>query len=567
MRLAIPFSLIFLWVTLFLALPVLCQPPILIIDLDGNNNSVPVIETTLDALDVEYETFTFFPPDLSIYEGVFICLGIFSDNHELTPVEGQVLADYLNNGGSIYMEGGDTWAYDPPTVVHPMFNINGTFDGSGDLGTIIGQNDTFTENMSFGYNGDNNWIDHLEPITPAFRIFDNQNPLYGTGIAQDAGTYKTIGVSFEFGGLIDGTTPSTKTELMSRYLEFLDISLAPEAFFYVSDTVICENEAVFFYDASAGNIISWNWIFEGALPESSSEQNPVVTYPNQGSWAVFLEVSDGVENSILYLNEYIVVGTTPTAAPSPSGISLLCANLGNTSYTTIGITGITDYDWIIEPPEAGSISGSGTNIIVVWEEGFLGDADLQVAGINYCGVGAYSDPLIITRYLPEVTLMLPAYVALSTPPFELTGGLPVGGEYSGPGVLNGIFDPAEAGLGMHTISYTYTDNNYCTVVAIDSIGVTQFTGVGSHQNTHVALTIFPNPSSGNFNIQFNNEEADIISIKLFNSLNEMVWELKNISTYKNYLQMVQLENYPTGFYYLQVSGENVHLMHKIILKR
>ncbi|MCD4732163.1 MAG: T9SS type A sorting domain-containing protein, partial [Bacteroidales bacterium] len=396
-------------------------------------------------------------------------------------------------------------------------------------------------------------------------ILENQNPPYGTGIAYDAGTYKTIGASHEFGGLSDGASPSTKTELMTGYLEFLDISLSPEASLYSSDTLICVNDIVYFYDASSGSIISWNWIFEGAFPTTSSNQNPVVAYPVPGAWDVFLEVSDGIETSQLYLNEYITVGTVPPVAPTPSGISLLCASWGNTSYNITGMTGITTYDWIIYPPEAGTISGAGTNATVIWEDDFLGDADLIVAGINYCGIGVYSDPLTITRYLPDVSVMLPAFVALSTPPFELTGGLPVGGEYTGPGVTNGIFDPVAAGLGMHTITYTFTDINLCTNSAIDSIGVTQYTGI-IHQDGQSAVNIYPNPTNGSFKVQFNSVESDIITLKMYNSLNEIVWERNNISVHNKFTQLIQLENYPSGIYYMQITGEKIHSSHKIILK-
>ncbi|MBE9491819.1 MAG: T9SS type A sorting domain-containing protein [Bacteroidetes bacterium] len=565
MRQDVLFLRLLLGIIMMLALPAISQPPILILNLDGNNNSAPVIGATLDSLDADYEILTTFPADLSVYEGVFVCLGIFSSNYILTNNDGQLLADYLNNGGSIYMEGGDTWYYDPPTIVHPMFNINATADGTNDLGTILGQAGTFTEDMSFSYTGENSWIDHLEPIAPAFKILENQAPLYGTGIAYDAGTYKTIGVSHEFGGLSDGASPSTKVELMTEYLEFLDISLSPEASFYSSDTLICENDIVYFYDASSGNIITWNWIFEGAIPGTSSNQNPVVAYPGQGSWDVYLEVSDGIETSQLYLNEYITVGTVPPAAPTPSGISLLCANWGNTSYNTIGLSGITEYDWIIDPPEAGTISGAGTNVTVVWEEDFMGEADLMVAGINYCGIGAYSEPYTITRYLPDVSVMLPAFVALSTPPFALTGGLPVGGEYTGPGVTNNIFDPASAGLGMHTITYTYTDINLCTNSAIDSIGVTQYTGI-KHQDDQSTINIYPNPTNGSFKVQFNTEEADVVTIKIFNSLNEMVWEMNNVSIHNKFTQLILLKNHQPGIYYMQISGKKVHSSHKIIFR-
>ena len=42
------------------------------------------------------------------------------------------------------------------------------------------------------------------------------------------------------------------------------------------------------------------------------------------------------------------------------------------------------------------------------------------------------------------------------PIFELEGGNPSGGTFSGIGVNNGFFDPKIAGVGNHNITYTYT---------------------------------------------------------------------------------------------------------------
>jgi hypothetical protein len=64
--------------------------------------------------------------------------------------------------------------------------------------------------------------------------------------------------------------------------------------------------------------------------------------------------------------------------------------------------------------------------------------------------------------LPNVTLSNFSPVCGNTQPFNLTGGSPSGGTYSGPGVSNGVFNPATAGPGTHTITYTYTDFNTCT---------------------------------------------------------------------------------------------------------
>jgi len=176
---------------------------------------------------IAHEYWTTFPADLTLYKSIFLCLGIFSANHVLTSSEGQLLADYLAQGGMIYMEGGDTWYYDNQTPVHLMFNINGISDGTSDLGTVLGQTGTFTEGMTFSYSGENSWIDHLESLAPAQLIFKNQSPEYGCAVAYDAGTYRTIGTSFEFGGLSDGSSPSTKNELMEKIIEFFSLQIIP----------------------------------------------------------------------------------------------------------------------------------------------------------------------------------------------------------------------------------------------------------------------------------------------------------------------------------------------------
>ncbi|MFZ2866061.1 MAG: C25 family cysteine peptidase [Ignavibacteriaceae bacterium] len=201
--------------------------PVLIVCKDENHNSSPAMRTAFEALDIAYVYQTDFPTDLSLYQSVFVCLGVYSNNHQLTTTEGQLLADFLNSGGMLYMEGGDTWYYDPQTAVHGMFNIVGIGDGSGDLGTILGQAGTFTEGMTFTYSGDNNWIDRLNNIAPAQVILRNQSPSYACAVAYENNTYKTIGASFEFGGLNDTPNEATKKALMEKYIDFFGLGIIP----------------------------------------------------------------------------------------------------------------------------------------------------------------------------------------------------------------------------------------------------------------------------------------------------------------------------------------------------
>ena len=141
------------------------------------------------------------------YKTAFILLGIYGysydlNNHVLSEGEAAPFVELLNRGGSIYMEGGDTWAFDSQTSLHSMFGLSGESDGSGDLSTLSGVPGTFTEGMTFTYNGDNSYIDRIVP-TGGFAILNNDSPSYTTAVAFEnpiAG-YKTIGASHDLGGL------------------------------------------------------------------------------------------------------------------------------------------------------------------------------------------------------------------------------------------------------------------------------------------------------------------------------------------------------------------------------
>jgi agmatine/peptidylarginine deiminase len=174
----------------------------------------------LESLGVPHNSGSSLPADLGQYSAIFVFLGVYPENHVLTNSEGEALAAYLDQGGYLYLEGADTWAFDNPTPVHSYFHISGIADGSGDCGPVNGVSGTFTEGMSFGYGGNNNYIDRLSPASGAFTIMRNGNPVYDSCIAYDSGSYKSIGCSFDFGGLTDGTFPSTKENLISAYLDF-----------------------------------------------------------------------------------------------------------------------------------------------------------------------------------------------------------------------------------------------------------------------------------------------------------------------------------------------------------
>jgi hypothetical protein len=163
-------------------------------------------------------------PNFGEYSAAFVCLGVYSQNYSLSTDQANALVDYLNAGGNAYMEGGDCWAYDYSRIIYNQhFGITGTSDGSGDLYTVEGLAGTMCEGMSFAYAGPNSYIDHIEPNTGATKILRNPGDEAGCGVSYDNGTHRTVGCSFEFGGLTDGASPSTKAELLEEILEFFGV--------------------------------------------------------------------------------------------------------------------------------------------------------------------------------------------------------------------------------------------------------------------------------------------------------------------------------------------------------
>jgi hypothetical protein len=189
-------------------------------------SSGPVIANTLKGLGHLGHATPALPVDhVERYSTLFVSVGIYDNNHIIgfnSPEANAILA-FLDAGGNVYLEGGDVWYYDPTAGGHnfcPYFGILALADGSSDMTQVIGLEGTFAEGMSFPYSGENNWMDHIWPTGSGVLLFRNASPDYGCAVFNDTGTYRTIGASFEFAGLVDGASPSTKAELLGAIMDF-----------------------------------------------------------------------------------------------------------------------------------------------------------------------------------------------------------------------------------------------------------------------------------------------------------------------------------------------------------
>ncbi len=171
------------------------------------------------------------------------------------------------------------------------------------------------------------------------------------------------------------------------------INGAPQAGFTSDVQEGCAPLTVQFTDVSLANPDTWAWTFEGGTPGSSSEQDPVVTYNNAGTFDVTLIVTNEVGEDTITLVDYITITTVPDAGFS-SNINGVDVEFTNTSINADSLywdfgdgdnsseenpshTYDTDGDYIVELTafnECGSETVSQTiTIVTLPSAGFSAD--------------------------------------------------------------------------------------------------------------------------------------------------------------------------------------------------
>jgi PKD repeat protein len=87
-------------------------------------------------------------------------------------------------------------------------------------------------------------------------------------------------------------------------------SLIPD--FSTDVTTICIDGSIQFTDLSSGEILNWLWEFESGVPNTSSDQNPLVHYQTAGTCNVSLTISNNEVSQTLLIEDYITVNDLAT---------------------------------------------------------------------------------------------------------------------------------------------------------------------------------------------------------------------------------------------------------------
>jgi len=118
-------------------------------------------------------------------------------------------------------------------------------------------------------------------------------------------TYATVGTYAV--SLTATNTEGEDVEAKTAYITVTEPAIEPEAEFIASATTISGGQQITFTDSSTNNPSSWSWEFEGGDPATSTEQNPIVNYPNSGSYGVILTATNDAGSTTEVKSAYITV--------------------------------------------------------------------------------------------------------------------------------------------------------------------------------------------------------------------------------------------------------------------
>jgi len=245
----------------------------------------------------------------------------------------------------------------------------------------------------------------------------------------------------------------------NTYLDNINIAgqaqLAPVASFG-GDTIACTGKTVSFYDYSSPAPSSRLWTFPGGTPSSSTLANPTVVYATAGSYDVKLQVNNSAGVDSIIKPNFINITTAPNASVSLS-VSSTTICIGDSITALVNITngGASPYiDWMVN----GTVVASNT---MTYSNQFADGDVLTVRMIS--SDDCVANPTVMDSTIftvnarPQVSLGSQGYVCELDGPQALSGGQPIGGNYSGTGITNDSIFPSIAGVGSHWVYYTYTD--------------------------------------------------------------------------------------------------------------
>lgn len=182
------------------------------------------------------------------------------------------------------------------------------------------------------------------------------------------------------------------------------------------------------------------------------------------------------------------------------------------------------------------------------------------------GCSATAEVTITVNSLPSVSFSgLESSYCITDPAVTLNGS-PSGGIYNGLGIHGDQFVPFNAGTGNHTITYVYTDGNNCTDSPSQLVMVNVCAGVNEIAFIK-EFSLSPNPSGGNFTLEFFLLERSNLDFSIINLFGQEVLTGRLEQFKGNFKQEIDLSGHASGIYLLTIKSARGVMRKKMIVEK
>jgi PKD repeat protein len=196
---------------------------------------------------------------------------------------------------------------------------------------------------------------------------------------------------------------------------YVRIPFEPVPDFQANETLIPLGEQINFSDLTAGVPQEWSWVFDGADPASSDEQNPQgITYNTEGVFGVSLTTSNDFGTNTISKAGYISVSSTLLPdVDFETDKQVVCVN-GTVKFTDKTLYMPREWEWVFTPSTVSFVNGTDAfsqHPEVRFEEAVVYSVTLTAANLNGPASKTYFDlitvgglPLPYTEIFEEPTL-------------------------------------------------------------------------------------------------------------------------------------------------------------------
>jgi hypothetical protein len=217
-----------------------------------------------------------------------------------------------------------------------------------------------------------------------------------------------------------------------------------------------------------------------------------------------------------------------------------------------------DYQW-----QLGGVDVVGANSASV---SLTTPGDYRVIVSNGSCMDTSNTVHVVVVNAPTVSVSLPTSAYCDFDPAAAVIVSPLGGTLTGAGVSGLFFDPAAAGIGVHQLVYHYADSTTgCS--ATDTFEVTVTLCVGVNESNALAIQLSPNPSNGLFQLGMTLSSASQYSVEILDLQGKRLQAMQFTAGAGRLTREMDLQNLPSGSYFLRVRLDDQVVTRKFNIQR